>query len=170
MTLIRPEQSRDVVGIRAVNEAAFDTSTEADIVDMLRRNCEQFISFVAVEQEVVGHILFTPVTIDSQSEQTVGMGLAPLAVSPQQQRRGIGCLLVERGLAELRSRAVPFVVVLGHPEFYGRFGFMRASNLGLTCQWNVPDEAFMAIILDRTAMDGVAGIARYRPEFDAAVS
>jgi putative acetyltransferase len=95
------------------------------------------------------------------------MGLAPMAVASIRQRQGIGTQLVERGLAILREQACPFVVVVGHPAYYPRFGFTPASAHGLDSQWpGMPDEAFMALILDEDAMRGVKGVARYRPEFD----
>ena len=98
------------------------------------------------------------------------MGLAPMAVAPEHQRQGVGSALVERGLALLRERGCPFVIVLGHPTYYPRFGFVPASRSGLTCQWDgIPDDVFMAQILDAERMHGVAGAARYRDEFDDAM-
>ena len=129
------------------------------------------LSLVAEDQgNIVGHILFTPVTVDRDGHQVTGMGLAPMAVAPNRQRQGIGTALIEHGLGLLRQRGCPFVIVLGHPEYYPRFGFERASRHGLACQWEgVPDEAFMALILDPEALRDVSGIARYRDEFDAAM-
>lgn len=170
MTIIRPEAPADVAAIHAVNEHAFDTPAEADVVDELRRTCPDFISLVAaVEGAVVGHILFTPATVNGAPD-VIGMGLAPMAVDPDSQGRGIGTQLVTRGLELLRERGCPFVIVLGHPEFYPRFGFELASVHGLTSQWEgVPDEAFLVLVFDPSAMNGVSGVARYRDEFDAAM-
>ena len=93
-----------------------------------------------------------------------------MAVLPQRQRQGIGSALVGRGLEILRDRCCPFVIVLGHPEYYRRFGFEPASKYGLKCQWEgVPDEAFMVLIFDKEAVAGVSGVARYRDEFDEAM-
>jgi putative acetyltransferase len=149
---------------------AFGQPAEADIVDRLRESCADSVSLVAEDESVVGAILFTPAVIESPDCAVVGMGLAPLAVTPDRQRQGIGSALVRRGLEILRERGCPFVLVLGHPEYYPRFGFERASAHGLTCPWDgVPDEAFMALVLDSKAMEGASGVARYRDEFNEAV-
>lgn len=169
MTTIRIETSQDAPGVRTVNERAFGRPQEADLVDELRRTCVECISLVAEDAGIVGHILFSPVAVEASGGLVVGMGLAPVAVIPERQRQGVGSALVERGLALLRERGCPFVIVLGHPDLYPRFGFERASSHGLACQWEgVPDEAFMVLVLDAGAMDGVSGVARYRAEFDAA--
>lgn len=170
MVEIRVEEPRDAVAVRAVNESAFDTHVEANVVDALRDGPDT-VSLVAEEAgEIVGHILFSPVTVGRRGKVVVGMGLAPMAIVPARQRRGIGSALVTRGLETLRERGCPFVVVLGHPDFYPRFGFERASIHGLACQWaGVPDEAFMVTILRPEVMRGVSGVARYRAEFDAAM-
>jgi putative acetyltransferase len=167
----RAEGPSDARGIHDLNVLAFGQPTEAEIVDALRISCADFLSLVARDEgAVVGHILFTPATIEREGHRIVGMGLAPLAVVPERRGQGIGSELVLRGLNILRERKVPFVVVLGHPGFYPRFGFERASAHGLSCQWEgVPDEAFMVLVLDPPAMEGVSGMACYRSEFDAAV-
>jgi putative acetyltransferase len=174
MVGIRAEMLADVEAIRRVNELAFGRPEEADVVDRLRQARIPFLSLVAEDgSAIVGHILFTPaiVEVGQDGEQRVaGMGLAPLAVIPDRQRQGLGSLLVRRGLDLLRADGCPFVIVLGHPEYYARFGFERASAHGLACQWkDVPDDAFMVLVFDPDAMRGVSGIARYRDEFDAAV-
>jgi putative acetyltransferase len=114
----------------------------------------------------VGHILFTPVVIEAPEKNVTGMGLAPMAVSPEFQRLGIGSRLIEAGLERLRQDRQPFVVVLGHAGYYPRFGFRPASQFGVTCEFEgVPDEAFMMIALNGPWPKGVTGIARYQPEF-----
>ena len=168
---IRREQPQDEDGIRAVNDLAFGQPDEGAVIDTLRRSYDDLLSLVAVEGErVVGHILFSPVQLEAQDGRLIrGMGLAPLAVLPEFQRRGIGGLLTRAGLDFLRKTPCPFVIVLGHADYYPRFGFERASAHGLQCQWEVPDEAFMVIILDEGVMRGAAGVARYRSEWDAAI-
>ena len=169
MVTIRPETPADVPRVRYVNELAFEQPFEADLVDRLRQACPDSLSLVAEDDAVVGHILFTPVVVDNAARRLVGMGLAPMAVLPDRQRQGIGSQLVRRGLDILRERRCPFVVVVGHPEYYPRFGFEPASTHGLASQWEgMPDAAFMVLVLDVPAMAGVAGLAKYRTEFDEA--
>jgi len=170
MITIRAERPDDISQVREINIAAFGQPSEATLVDALRANCGHALSLVAEDDAVVGHILFTPVTVDVAERRVVGMGLAPMAVRPDRQRAGIGSQLVTRGLEILRERACPFVVVVGHPEYYPRFGFEPASRRGLASQWEgIPDAAFMVLVLDAEAMAGVSGIARYRKEFDEVV-
>jgi putative acetyltransferase len=169
--LIRPERLSDAAQVREVNTVAFGQPLEATLVDRLRENGADALSLVAEDEgAVIGHILFTPVTLTSGEGQLVGMGLAPMAVRPDRQREGIGSQLVRHGLELLRQRGCPFVVVVGHPEFYPRFGFERASLHGLRSQWDgISDEAWMVAVLDPQAMSGMSGVAFYREEFNAAV-
>ena len=170
MITIRPEQPEDAPQVRHVNEQAFGQRLEADLVEALQQACPDALSLVAEDADIVGHILFTPVTIEGAKGQVAGMGLGPMAVIPERQRQGIGARLVERGLETLRKHGSPFVVVVGHPEYYPRFGFERASARGLASQWEgIPDSAFMVVILDEQVMKGVSGTARYRREFDDVV-
>jgi len=164
---IRLERPEDGSAVRHVNELAFGQPAEADLVERLRQACTESLSLVAEDDAVVGHILFTSVVVDSAGQRVLGMGLAPMAVLPDRQRQGIGSQLVRRGLDILRERGCPFVVVVGHPEYYPRFGFEPASTRGLASQWeDVPDAAFMVLVLDVHAMAGVSGVAKYRDEFN----
>ena len=164
---IREERPGDEPAVHRVNDLAFGQPAEADLVDALRRGGAAALSLVAEDRgAITGHILFTPVTIEGSA--VTGMGLAPMAVMPDRQRQGVGSSLVRRGIEILRERQCPFVIVIGHPAYYPRFGFEQASRHGLICQWDgVPDEAFMALILDHRAMAGVSGVTRYRKEFEA---
>jgi putative acetyltransferase len=167
MITIRPERPEDAPRVRHVNELAFGQPAEADLVERLRQACTDSLSLVAEDDAVVGHILFTSVVVEGAGRRILGMGLAPMAVLPDRQRQGIGSRLVRRGLDLLRERGCPFVVVVGHPEYYPRFGFEPASRHGLASQWEgVPDAAFMALVLDAHAMAGVSGVAKYREEFN----
>ena len=171
MVTIRPERAEDASQVRQVNELAFGQPAEADLIESLRRACTDALSMVAEEGELVGHILFNPVAVEGAGRRVLGMGLGPMAVLPDRQRRGIGSQLVRRGLDILRGRSCPFVVVVGHPHYYPRFGFEPASVHGLASQWEgVPDAAFMVLVLDEHAMAGVSGVATYREEFSEVVS
>ena len=170
MIEIREEQSLDITPIREVHIEAFGQSLEAEIVDQLRQNCNDLLSLVAVlENQVVGHILFSPATIESQGRNVSGMALAPMAVLPEYQRQGIGSELVKAGLARQRNNQCPFVLVLGHAEYYPRFGFESASLYGIRSKWEVPEEVFMILVLKETEMKGISGVAKYRQEFDEAL-
>lgn len=161
---VRDEEPFDHDAVRAINEAAFDTAAEANLVDTLRTSAMPCISLVAeVNGEVVGHIMFTPVTLDDAGGLV--MGLAPMAVAPDSQRHGIGSALVREGLARCGRLGAIAVVVLGHPEFYPRFGFVPASRFDIGCEYDVPDEAFMAIELAEGSLDCVSGTARYHAAF-----
>jgi putative acetyltransferase len=169
--IIRDETASDVAAVRAINQQAFDSATEADLVDLLRTTCPERLSLVAQRgTDVVGHILFTPALLKTEASQIDGMGLAPMAVLPQHQQKGVGSALVRRGLARVRAAGYPFVVVLGHPSYYPRFGFERASHHDLSCAYeNVPDEAFMVRVFQPDILASATGTVHYRPEFDAAI-
>lgn len=168
MIIIRPEEEADFDAVRQVNTLAFGQPAEATLVDALRKSAELFISLVAVDDnQVVGHILFTPVSLESDDSTStaLGLGLAPMAVLPDYQRQGVGSELVRAGLRECQRIGANVVVVLGHPEYYPRFGFVPASQKGLTSEYPVPDEVFMAIELEPGALKGRRGLVKYRPEF-----
>ena len=166
MIRIRKEQSEDIPVIRKVIKRAFGQPKEADVVDELRRNCNDLMSLVAVaKDQVVGHILFSPATIESEDRIVRGVGLAPMAVLPEYQRKEVGAELIKTGITRLESRGCPFVIVLGHAEYYPRFGFEPASRYCVRSEWEVPDDAFMILILNKSEMQGISGLARYRPEF-----
>lgn len=168
---VRLEQPGDAAGIREANEQAFGESTEARLVDALRAAAHagvataSYLSLVAtIDERVVGHILFTPVTIDPPVDRRIA-GLAPMAVRPDHQRSGVGSRLVLAGLDECRRAGYSAVVVLGHPEYYPRFGFIPAHTFGLTCEFPSPPEAFMARELEAGALKEARGLVRYLPAF-----
>jgi putative acetyltransferase len=135
MIYIRLETPRDISRVHDINEKAFGQSLEADLVDRLRRSCPDALSLVAEEDGLIlGHIMFTPVVINDRERKIRGMGLAPMAVQPVRQRQGIGSKLVVEGLEILRDRGCPYVIVLGHPEYYPKFGFEPASRYGIESQ------------------------------------
>ncbi|MDX1516264.1 MAG: N-acetyltransferase [Woeseiaceae bacterium] len=164
---IRAEAARDRDSIRSVNTAAFGTPAEADLVDALRRHVQPIISLVAeCDGQITGHILFSPVTLSGNPDLDI-MGLGPMAVLPACQRQGIGSALVHAGLDECRQREKDAVVVLGHPDYYPRFGFSPASRFGISCEFDAPDEAFMLLELRRGVLHGKTGTARYHAAFAA---
>jgi len=157
----RPEEPGDLAAIRDVNHRAFGQDQEGNIVDALRANGGVLLSLVAVKHDrVVGHIMYSPARVGSVH----GAALGPMAVAPDQQRQGIGTALVEAGNDRLARDGCPFVVVVGHAEFYPRFGFRPASTYGITCEWEVPDDVFMVLMLNGTQM-AAAGPAEFRREF-----
>ena len=166
MTEIRPETPDDADAVHAVTDAAFGRADEADLVDRLR-TLPGYLALVAVEAgEVVGHIAFTPVTVEPPLQAAI-VGLAPMAVRPDRQRSGVGSRLVEAGLAACRAAGAEAVVVLGHPDYYPRFGFEPASRWGLRDTYGALPEAFMAVELRPGALDGDGGVVHYDPAFDA---
>ena len=167
MIEIRAERAEDVTAVRRVNELAFGQPGEASLVAALRAAARPHISLVAVEDgQVVGHIFFSPVSIEPEDSSFKAMGLAPMAVLPEYQRRGVGSALVRAGLNGCRRIGRTAVVVVGHPEYYPRFGFRPASRFGLRCEYPVPDEVFMAAELEPGALAGRRGLVKYRPEFN----
>jgi putative acetyltransferase len=161
MYFCRPEQFSDAAAIRAILEAAFPTAAEARLVDALRASGRLVVSTIAADAGgPVGHVAFSPVTIGDAR----GLGLAPMAVMPAHQNRGVGALLVREGLASCVAIGCGFVVVLGEPEYYGRFGFTRASTFGLDNEYGA-DEAFMVLELKAGALPPGGGLVRYAPEF-----
>lgn len=165
MVVVRPERAADVAAVRAIQLAAFPTDAESRLVDALRQANQALVSLVAErEGAVLGHVLFSPVTLEPPGP--VGAGLAPIAVHPAWQRRGIGGMLVREGLAACRAKGIAFVVVLGDRDYYGRFGFRRASARGLSNEYGA-DEAFGVVELTPGALPGGPALVRYRPEFAA---
>jgi putative acetyltransferase len=165
---IRPEDPHDRAAVHAVNEAAFETSAEADLVDALRGKAQPLVSLVAeIAGLVVGHILFSPVTLAGQSGHML-MGLGPMAVIPQHQRQGIGSALVREGLKRCAALGCEAVVVLGHPAYYPRFGFVPASRYGISSEYDVPDDVFMIMELQPGSLWDVSGEVSYDEAFRGA--
>lgn len=179
MLVIRPEAAEDAAAVRLVNEQAFARPNEADLVAALRANASPIISLVAeLDGLVVGHILFSPVLVETRpgaspsegappSGPFTALGLGPMAVLPAYQQQGIGSALARAGLAACRDLGQEIVVVLGHPDFYPRFGFAPARARGLYSEYDVPDDVFMVVELREGALAGRSGLVRYRPEFSA---
>lgn len=180
---IRTEKPEDVAAIRSLNIAAFERDDEANLVDQLR-GVDSTLSFVAIQdqdiaptaqqEQIVGHIFYSPVAIASKynnlnnelDNEKVILGLAPIAVLPEYQRQGIGSLLIRHSLQECVKLGLQAVVVLGHPAYYPKFGFIPARSKGLGCEYPVPDEVFMVLELVDGALNNCSGTVKYRPEFN----
>jgi putative acetyltransferase len=168
MVEIRSERPEDVAAIRHVHEQAFGGPGEAHLVELLREASKAAVLLVAVHDgQIVGHVLFSQVTIDPEQAGLNGVGLAPVGVLPEFQNKGIGSSLVRAGLEACKRAGHDVVVVLGHTDYYPRFGFSQASEYGLGNEYNA-DEHFMALELREGALAQVRGVVKYQPEFNQA--
>lgn len=168
MLSIRTETEADRAAVLEVNERAFGRVNEANLVEALRKNAQPQVSLVAeLDGRIVGHIFFSPVRIEDEASDFTALGLAPMAVLPELQNQSIGSQLVRGGLNQCRKMGCDVVVVLGHPEYYPRFGFVPAKAKGLRCEYDVPDEVFMVAELREGALAGRRGVVKYRPEFSS---
>lgn len=164
--IIRSELPVDGPGIFEVNVKAFGEDEEARIVQTLRAGGDfnPALSIVADhEDEILGHILFPPVTIESPKGSVPAVALALLSVHPMYQCQGIGSALIEEGLEECRRLGHRICVVVGHPAYYPMFGFTSAKNQGICVGFPCPDDALMVLPLVPGALDGVGGMIRYHP-------
>jgi putative acetyltransferase len=162
---IRPEEPGDGPAIRVVHDRAFGRPAEGRLVAALQAVTPR-VSLVAADgAAIVGHILFTPVVVESTAGSWTALGLAPMAVLPEHQRRGVGSALVRDGLRACRALGEAVIFVLGHPGYYPRFGFRPARPLGLSCEFDAPDDAFLVVELSDGALAARTGRVRYRPEF-----
>jgi len=166
MIRIRPERPGEADAVRAIHLAAFKTWAEAALVDRLRHDGDALVSLIAeTEGEFFGHVLFSPVRLDPPTVGVSGAALAPIAVMPAHQGRHLGTRLVLAGLEACREAGVDFVVVLGDPIFYSRFGFRAADRVGLDDPWG-GGTAFQALELKPGCLGEYEGMVRYAPAFD----
>ena len=166
--IIRNERPEDSEAVRRVNEDAFGRTAEADLVQTLHAAGAIICSLVADEAgDVVGHILFSPATLDSHSDSFPVAALGPMAVLPQRQNGGVGSALVRAGLEVARGAGYSLTIVLGHPGFYPRFGFRPSAPLGIRWDRDVPEEVFMVAELTPGALTGAQGVVHYHPAFEA---
>ena len=166
MTTIRKEEPEDIRVIRYVNEQAFGQDNEANIIEKLRKHGVLAISLVAVQDtEVVGHIAFSPVVVESEGSNFEAVALAPMAVLAAYQHKGVGSQMVRAGIEECRRLGHEIIVVLGHLDYYPRFGFVPAKPKGIGCEFEVPEGAWMILELQEGALAGRQGKVRFQPEF-----
>jgi putative acetyltransferase len=162
--LEQPENRTEQQAIRSVNESAFGGNEEADLVDRLRAEGHTLISLVAgLHSHIVGHVLFSRMWIETQDTVLSAVALAPVAVLPEHQRRGIGQRLIQHGLDLLRERGEAVVIVVGHPDYYPRFGF--SSEKAKVLESPFPGDAFMALELTPGALREVRGRVEYPDAF-----
>jgi putative acetyltransferase len=168
LLVIRPENNDDIGAITSINNDAFGQQNEGRFVEKLRRHDRYIpeLSLVALlHGKPVGHILFFPIMIIDGKYQHESLALAPISVHPACQNIGIGSALVRAGLSVCRQEGFESVIVLGHPEFYQRFSFQKASRWKISAPFAVPDEAFMALELEEHGLRNVQGVVKYPEEF-----
>ena len=164
--IIRREKPEDIDPVYQINEQAFGSKVEPELVNNLRKRNVVTLSMVAeLDDRIVGHILFSPVTVESDCSSFEAISLAPMAVLPKYQYQGIGSQLVRVGLEECRRLGHEIVVVLGHSDYYPRFGFIPAKPKGIDCEFEAPDEAWMVLELQEGALTGRSGTVKFQPEF-----
>ncbi len=162
MLTIRSETPEDRADIHHVNSKAFGQESEAELVGMLRNRGILMVSPVAL-------IAFSSVTVKSENSSFQAIALGPMAVLPEYQRKGIGSQLVRAGLEECRHLGHEIVVLVGHPDYYPRFGFVPARSKGIECEFEVPDEAWMLLELREGALSSRRGTVSFQPEFREAM-
>lgn len=161
---VRPEQFCDRDAISDVHRKVFPTEAEAKLVESLRGTAVELISLVAeVSQGVIGHILFSPVTMNGVVKI---MGLGPMAVLPERQSKGVGTRLIIEGLKACEGAGCDAVVVLGHPDYYPRFGFLPAARFGIKSEYNAPSEAVMVLELQKGILKRTSGTVKYHRLFN----
>lgn len=163
--LIRTEAPADILPIQRLLGDVFPDSGEADLVMQLRENGQRTLSLVACndEGELVGHAMFSPVMVGDADLNW--QGLAPVSVRKDYRNSGIGSQLIREGLESLAELGYPVCVVLGDPNYYGRFGFGPATDHQLNCQWEVPEGAFQVMSLLDGELNGHTGLVKYSEEF-----
>ena len=164
---IRPEEPDDAPAVATLNREAFGGDDEVEIIERLRADRLVAVSLVAIEDaSLVGHILFSDLAVELDDRPVRSVALAPMCVRGDRQRQGIGSAMVRAGLDAVRDAGYTAVVVLGHPEYYPRFGF--SADLAAKLASPFAGQAFMALELVPGALDGTRGSVTYPPAFGIA--
>jgi putative acetyltransferase len=167
--LIRPETPQDIAAIQRVNNLAFGRTNEGELVVALKalQSFDPRLSLVAErEAEILGYVLFFPITIQAETDSVPALSLGPIAVHPNHQNKGIGGKLIRSGQAQALACGFTRVVLIGHPKYYPRFGYRKASSWGLTNPWNILGDAFMAIELVEGSFQDKGGLVSYPEVFN----
>jgi predicted N-acetyltransferase YhbS len=166
--IIRQELKEDHARIKEINDQAFKQEDESRLVNKLRKK-NQFIPELSLVAEtggtVVGHILFYPVKINSANQKHITLSLGPMSVLPDYQKKGIGGKLFNEGLKRAKDLGFRSVIVVGHPKYYPKFGFTKASKWSIKVPFKVPDEVFMALEIVKNELHDKPGIIEYPAEF-----
>jgi len=165
ISIRKQNHTTDLKAICAINEAAFADNNGTSVFDQFRAERKDIVSLVALANDKpIGHVLFSPVIMATSDGPAHGMGLGQLAVTPEWQKKGVGSLLSETGIAQLRKQHCPFIIVIGHATYYPRFGFEQGCMHKVKCQWdNVPDESFMVLYPDenKSGHEKLSGVASF---------
>lgn len=171
---IRQETEHDYRSTEQVVEMAFRTASHSNhaeqfLVARLRKS-DAFVPELALvaelNGEIVGHVMFTKLVIRDGQTDHASLALAPVSVLPERQGQGIGSRMIRTGLEKARQMGFTSVIVLGHKDYYPRFGFRPASQLGIRAPFPVADASYMALELQHQGLQGVSGVVVYPKEFD----
>ncbi len=165
--IIRDECQNDFDKIGYINRMAFRGEEEGKLINKLRGEGVGLISLVAEERNnLMGHILFSPASIKAKEKSIEIAALGPMAVLPSFQRQGIGSALIHEGINRCIKAGYGAIAVLGHPEYYPKFGFIPSVKYGISCEYDVPEEVFMILELKKGSLHGIKGVVKYHKAFD----
>ena len=169
--IIRPESEKDYQVIKEINDAAFNQNNESLLIEQLRESPDFIpdLSLVAeMEGKIAGHILFYPVKINDGNAEYITLSLAPMAVHPDYQRKGVGGKLITEGKRRAKAMRYDSIIVIGHPEYYPKFGFEKASCFNIRPPFDIPEVAFLALELNEGALKNIRGFVEYpQPYYNA---
>jgi len=166
---VRVEKPADYSKVKEVNDLAFGREGESNLIAAIRKSPSfvPALSLVAAteKEEILGHILFSIIYIKTELKSVESLALGPLAVKPKLQGIGIGSTLITEGLKRCRSLGFEHVILLGHSDYYPKFGFVPAINKGIHAPFEVPPETFMVYELKKNSLENIEGIVQYPEPF-----